>query len=71
MYPSNGRIVEAIFGKDYSCDMVAVSNEINFSKDGLLFLTEPTSDYATTFDFKVDNIKKSLNTFAYGLRGRI
>lgn len=70
LYPSNGAIVEEIFGKDYSCDMLACSNEINLSKFSLLFLSEPIENYPTTYDYKVDKINKSLNTFQYALRRR-
>lgn len=70
LYPSNGTIVEEIFGKDYSCDMIAVSNEVNLSKDSLLFLSQPVSNYTTTYDYYVDKINKSLNTYQYGLRRR-
>lgn len=70
LYPSNGAIVEQLFGKDASLDMVAVSNDIELTKDSLLFLTEPSleSDFSKTYDYAVSNLKRSLNTFQYGLR---
>jgi len=71
LYPSTGSIVEQLFGKDYSPDMLACSNDIVLTKDTLLFLQEPISDYATTYDYKVDKILESLNTYQYGLRRRI
>lgn len=70
IFPSNGLIAEQIFGKDQSFDMMAVSNDIILNKDSLLFLTEPLSNYDTTYDFVVDTINKSLNTYNYGLRSK-
>jgi hypothetical protein len=71
LYPANGSIVEAIFGKDASFDMVGVSNEIDLDKDALLFLSEPQSNnYDKIYDYRVDSIRKSLNTTQYGLRNR-
>lgn len=69
--PSIGAIVEDIFGKDASFDMIAITNEVVLSKDSLLFLNEPTSNYDTTYDYSVQQIKKSLNTYQYGLKGRV
>lgn len=72
LYPSNGAIVEQLFGKDASLDMVAVSNSVELTKDSLLFINEPliTDDFFKTHDYSVQNIKRSLNTFQYGLRKR-
>jgi len=70
IYPSNGKIVEQIFGKDYSCDMMAVSNEVHLLKDDLLFLSLPVSNYDETYDYRLDKINKSINTTNYGLRMR-
>lgn len=71
IYPSNGTIAEQIFGKDASFDMVAVSNTVVLGKDTLLFLTQPTSNYDTTYDYSVSKINKSKNTYNYGLKGRV
>lgn len=68
--PSNGAVVEQIFGKDYSCDMVAVSNDVVLTKNSLLFYSQPSSNYDKTYDLKVKDIKPSLNTYYYGLVGR-
>lgn len=70
IYPSYGDVVEQIFGKDQSYDMLAVSNEIELLSSTLLFLTEPISNYDKTYDFRIGKIKKSLNTYNYGLRSR-
>lgn len=69
-YPSNGAIIEQLFGKDAQLDMVAVSSSISLNKDSLLFNNEPVSNYYTTYDYRVSNIKRSLNVFQYGLRSR-
>lgn len=70
LYPSFGEIVEQIFGKDASYDMLAVSNEIILTKESLLFYNEPLTNFDKTYDFRIDDIKKSLNTMNYGLRSR-
>ena len=70
IYPAVGSIVEQIFGKDTSFDMMAVSNEVELTPDTLLFLSEPTGDYYTTYDYRVSTIKKSINTTQYGLQKR-
>lgn len=71
LYPSNTAISEELFGKDASFDMLAVSNDIVLDKDSLLFIEEPTGNYATTYDYSIDNIGKSLNTYQYGLKRRV
>ena len=70
IYPSNGAIIEQLFGKDAKLDMVALSNDVALTKDSLIFLNEPSDNYATTYDYRVDNIRESLNTFQYGLKKR-
>jgi hypothetical protein len=70
IYPFGGKIMEQIFGKDYSCDMVGISNEVSLLKDDLLFLTLPTSNYDETYDYRLDAIKPSINTKNYGLKMR-
>lgn len=70
MYPSNGAIIEQLFGKDSSLDMVALSNSVILTKDTLIFLTAPVSNYDITYDYRVDNIKQSINSYQYGLRSR-
>jgi hypothetical protein len=70
MFPSNGIVAEQIFGKDASLDMVAVSNDIVFTKDTLIFTSVPVSNFPTTYDYRVSKIVKSLNTYQYGLTRR-
>lgn len=70
LYPSGGNISEQIFGKDVSLDMVSVSCEIALSVDDLLFLTEPVDNFGTTYDYRLSNIKKSINSYSYGFRNR-
>lgn len=71
LYPANGVIREEIFGRDYSCDVIAVSNDIILTKDSLLFYNQPTENFDTTYDLIVDKILHSLNTYNYGLRSRV
>lgn len=71
IYPANGSVVEEIFGKDVSLDMIATSNEVILDKDTLLFLSQPINEYyETNYDYRIDRINKSLNTYQYGLRNR-
>lgn len=71
LYPSNGAIVEQIFGKDASYDMMAVSNDIVLTTDSLVFLTSPPDvNIYNTYNYRVSAIKHSLNTYNYGLRMR-
>lgn len=69
--PSNADIIEQIFGKDASVDKIAVSNTVVLKKDTLLFDSEPVSNFYTTYSYSVSAINKSLNSYRYGLRGRI
>lgn len=71
LYPSNSDIVEQLFGKDCSFDMVSVSNSVILSKDSMLYYSQPIANFGTTYDYKVDKIAHSLNTYGYGLKGRI
>ena len=67
LYPFGGTVLEQIFGKDASLDMVALSNTLSFTKDTLLFLSQPVSNYDVSYDYRVNNIMHSLNTYQYGL----
>lgn len=100
VYPSNGAIIEQIFGKDAQVDLVGVttSNELipvvepsdtlypsdviipvdpsllrteRLVKDTLLFVSQPSDNFMTTYDYKISNVKRSLNTFQFGLRSRV
>lgn len=70
LYPGYGAVVEQIFGKDASLDMVAISNEYNFSDDTLFYLTQPLVDFGMNYDYYINDVKHSLNTHNYGLRRR-
>ena len=70
LYPSTGEVVLKTFGKEINVDMVSVSN-IELEKNTLLFFTEPTEKFDTTYDYNVTAILKSLNNYQYGLKGRI
>lgn len=71
LYPANGDIVEQIFGKDASLDMMAVSTNEIFAKDDLIFTSTPTVDYDKNYSYKVESISKSLNVFNYGLKANV
>jgi len=70
IYPATGEIIEAVFGKDASMDMVAVSTDVVLTKDSLLFETQPSSNYTETYTYKVTNIQHSINGYRYGLSRR-
>jgi len=40
-------------------------------KDTLLFVSQPSENFMTTYDYKISNVKRSLNTFQFGLRSRV
>lgn len=67
IYPSNGAIVEQLFGKDSKFDMAAVSTSVELSVNTLLFTSLPTKNYSTTYVYRIGEFKKSLNTYQYGL----
>ncbi len=71
LYPSNGSIVQNIFGTECNFDKIGVSTDVVLNEDSLLFLSEPTGNYATTYDYKVVNIKSSFNIHNYGLARRV
>lgn len=71
MYPANTSITEELFGKDASIDMVASSTKIILSQDTLIFLTQPVSNYAKTYDYSISAISPSLNVKTYGLKKRV
>lgn len=70
LYPSNGNIVRQIFGQDASYDMIAVSDSVELLPSTLLFYTQPVNNYATTYDYRVERIQRSLNVTQYGLERR-
>jgi hypothetical protein len=69
--PANGEIVEQIFGKDASVDMISTSNDVVLDKNDYIFYAQPTGNYDTTYDFMVSSISHSLNTYVYGLKARV
>lgn len=70
IYPSNGAIMNQIFGEDVNYDKIAISNEIDLNEDALLFLTRPDGNYDKVYDFKIASKVVSINTINYGLRSR-
>lgn len=70
LYPSNGNIVRQIFGQDASYDMIAVSETVELLPSTLLFRSQPVNNYATTYDYRVEKIQRSLNVTQYGLESR-
>lgn len=66
----DGAITFQPFGKTELYDMYAVTTKYDLDKDSLLYYDEPTSDFDTTYDFKVDKKLKSLNSITYGLKVR-
>lgn len=70
LYPFGGTVAERIFGKDTSLDMMAISNDVILTEDTLLFINQPISNFETTYDYRIFSIKKSINTYNYGLRNR-
>lgn len=71
MYPATTKITDELFGKVDSVDMIASSSTLNFSKDTLIFTSEPIGEYAKTYDYSISAIAPSLNTKTYGLKKRV
>lgn len=70
LYPANGLITSEIFGKDYVCDQLAISNDVVLLENSLIFTAPPVSNYPVTYTYRVDRINKSLNTSNYALKKR-
>lgn len=70
-YPANGEIIRDVFGNAEDGDMVSVMMGNPFTKDTILFLTEPVGDYADTYDYRIKDMKTSLNSTYYLWRKRV
>lgn len=70
LYPAGGDIVDKVFGKEIELDMVTNSDE-RLNQSSLLFLEKPESNFDTTYTYVISAIAKSLNTYQYGLKGRL
>lgn len=70
LVPSTSDIVQKLFGTDASFDMISSSVGVVLKEHDLLFYSEPTSNFSTTYDYSVSSIAKSLNSFVYGLEKR-
>lgn len=71
LYPASGEIKEQTFGLSVDIDMITSSTDVVLEKNGLIFINEPTDNYDVTYDYKVGSILKSLNSYQYGLKGRM
>lgn len=73
LYPANGLIIRDIFGQESNFDAVCTEMGKPFTKDTLIFLTEPATeqDITSTYDFMVDTIRESINNSYYGLKRRV
>ena len=71
MYPANANVIHELFGTEDTVDMISSSTTLDFSKDTLIFLSEPTGDYAKTYDYSISAISPSLNVKTYGLKKRV
>ena len=60
-----------MMGKVLEYEMLAVSTDATLEKNDLIFLSEPVSDYDTTYDYRVSRILPSLNNNQYLLEGMI
>lgn len=67
---ANGKVLEESFGLSSDVEVIVVT-KIKLSKQSLIFLSEPTSNYDVTYDYKVTKIIPSINHNQYGLKGRI
>lgn len=68
--PASGLIVSDIEGRTVKAKMMAVSEKDILNAQDLLFVSEPSGNYDTTYDYRVVEILPSLNFFRYGLEMR-
>ena len=71
LYPADGKLVEEIFGRDVILDKIGISTSLDLVKEAYFYTTEPTSNFDTTYDYILSNIKPSLNVTNYGFKRRI
>lgn len=71
LYPATGEIKEETFGLSSNVEMISSSTNVRLDKNGLVFNKKPIDNYDTTYDYKVSEILESLNSFTYGLKGRV
>lgn len=68
--PKSSKIGIETFGLSEEVTNVIVSNSEILNKQTLIFKELPIGNYEKTYDYKVIEIMKSLNSFLYGVRGR-
>jgi hypothetical protein len=71
MFPSSGIVDDGMQGVLEKFDMVATSTSIELITGDLLFNSQPTSKFDSTYDYKVAKILSSLNSYRYGLEARV
>lgn len=70
-YPSTGEVIRDIFGEYASGEMVSTVMGKPFNKNTLLFLNEPTGIIEETYDYKMSDIKESINSSYYLWKKRV
>lgn len=73
LYPASGKILEESFGPSTNIDFITTT-DIKLEKEMLLFREKPDvtldKDLSSNYDFKIDNVLESLNSYQYGIKGR-
>lgn len=70
LYPATSKFMRETFGEHHDVDIVTTTTE-ELDKSTLLFTEKPTGDFATTYDYRLDGISKSLNYTQYGFKGGV
>lgn len=71
MYPTSGDLKQVASGIFAEYDYIAVDTITSLNEMDLLFRTEPTGNYDTTYDFRIGKKVESINTVVYGLKARV
>jgi len=70
LYPNDGSINKNLLGFIEHIDMFAVSTDVILNNHDMLYLTEPVSDFDTTYEYIVGKRLPSINGYRYLLKGR-
>lgn len=70
LYPNDGTINNDFSGTIKEFDFYAVTIDLDISKGDLLFYQSPVSNYDTTYDLRVSEKLKSINSTMYLFESR-
>lgn len=68
LYPASGKILQDTFGISTELDFITSTNT-KLNRDVLLFDEKPTPGNFDKYNYHIDSVLISLNTYTYGLKG--